>query len=68
MINEAVYDKLSYSPKDDFLPVAGLGKTPLVLVANPENPASDVLALADWAKNQAEPVSMGSGGNGNITI
>ena len=67
VINEAVYDKLSYSPKDDFLPVAGLGKTPLVLVANPENPASDVLALADWAKNQAKPVSMGSGGNGNIT-
>lgn len=67
VINEGLYAKLPYSPREDFVPVAGLGKTPLILVGNVENPAGDVKDLIAWSKEQDAPVAMGSGGNGNIT-
>ncbi len=67
VINEGMYAKLPYSPREDFVPVAGLGKTPLVMVVNTEHPAKDVTGFIDWAKKQSAPVAMGSGGNGNIT-
>lgn len=67
VINEGMYAKLSYSPREDFIPVAGLGKTPLVMVVAAEHPANDVAGFVEWAKKQTAPVTMGSGGNGNIT-
>ncbi len=67
VINEGMYSKLSYSPREDFVPVAGLGKTPLVMVVAAEHPATDVASFVEWANKQGAPVTMGSGGNGNIT-
>lgn len=67
VINEGMYTKLSYSPREDFIPVAGLGKTPLVMVVAQEHPANDVAGFVEWAKKEGESVTMGSGGNGNIT-
>lgn len=67
VINEGMYAKLSYSPREDFVPVAGLGRTPLVMVVSAEHPANDVASFVEWARKQGAPVSMGSGGNGNIT-
>lgn len=67
VINEGMYDSLAYSPREDFVPVVGLARTPLVMVVNAEHPASNVKEFVEWAGKQNAPVAMGSGGNGNIT-
>lgn len=67
VINEGMYEKLSYSPREDFVPVAGLGRTPLVMVVANDHEANDVDSFKKWAARQGAPLSMGSGGAGNIT-
>ncbi len=70
VINSAIYAKLSYDPVKDFVPVAGLGKAPLLLVTRKDLGASDLralIALAQQAQRQGKTFSMGSAGSGNIT-
>ncbi len=70
VINSAIYAKMGYDPVKDFVPVAGLGKAPLLLVTRKDLGASDLralIALAQQAQRQGKTLSMGSAGSGNIT-
>jgi tripartite-type tricarboxylate transporter receptor subunit TctC len=67
VLDQAVYAKMPYNPEKAFVPVAGLGKSPLLLVARKELPVSNVKELAALGKNSGAPLTMASAGNGNIT-
>ncbi len=57
--------KLPYDAVTDFTPIAMVGGTPNILVANPQIPASDLKSLVEWAKK--EKASYGSAGQGSLT-
>ncbi|WP_326543319.1 Bug family tripartite tricarboxylate transporter substrate binding protein [Pseudorhodoferax sp.] len=67
VINQAIYAKMPYDPAKDFVPVAGMGKSPLLLVTRKDLGAASVAALAEQARRQPAPLSMGSASSGNIT-
>ncbi len=70
VVNSAIYAKMPYDPAKDFVPVAGLGKAPLLLVTRKDFGAADTKALiaqAQQAQKAGKPVSMGSASSGNIT-
>ena len=70
VINSAIYAKMPYDPAKDFVPVAGLGKAPLLLVTRKDLGVADVNALvakAQQAQQTGKPLTMGSASSGNIT-
>ena len=67
VINSAIYEKLPYDPARDFVPVAGLGKTPLMLSVRAELPVKSVKDLVALGKSQPGKLTMGSASSGNIT-
>ncbi|MFI5447370.1 Bug family tripartite tricarboxylate transporter substrate binding protein [Polaromonas sp. UC242_47] len=67
VINSALYAKMPYDPEKAFLPVAGMGKSPLLLVTRKElkvNTVNDLIALG---KKDPGKLTMGSASSGNIT-
>lgn len=64
-INAAVFPNLPYSTTTDFTPISIVGRTPLVLVANPKVQAKTFRDFVSEAK--AKDLSLGSGGNGTLT-
>lgn len=50
VINPAVYQKLSYDPMRDFVPVSMIGSFPLFLVVSPTLPVKSVAELVAYAK------------------
>ncbi len=52
----------SFDPLDRLVPVAGVGSTPIALLANQSVPASDFPSFVDWARKQAKGVDIGGGG------
>lgn len=67
VINQALYEKMPYDPEKDFVPVAGMGKSPLLLVTKPGLGPKDMPSFVAYAKKTAQPLSMGSASSGNIT-
>lgn len=67
VINAAIYDKLPYDPVRDFVPVAGMGKSPLLLVTRKDLGAKDFAAFLAMARAHAGSYNMGSASSGNIT-
>ena len=67
VINSALFRKLPYDPVKDFVPVAGLGKTPLLLAIRPGLPVKSVAELVALGKKEPGKLTMGSAGNGNIS-
>jgi tripartite-type tricarboxylate transporter receptor subunit TctC len=67
VINQAIYDKIPYDPAKDFVPVAGMGKSPLLLVTRKDLGAKDVAALVALGKKEPGKLTMGSASSGNIT-
>lgn len=67
VLNQAVYAKMPYDPEKAFVPVAGLGKSPLLLVVRKELPAANLKELVALAKKDGAALTMASAGNGNIT-
>jgi len=67
VINATFYDKLSYNFIRDIAMVSGLVRTPLVLVAHPSLPATDVPALIADAKANPDAISVASFGTGTIS-
>jgi tripartite-type tricarboxylate transporter receptor subunit TctC len=59
--------KLSYDIERDFAPVIFGARFPIILVANPSVPASNVRELVAWAKANPAKLSYGSAGNGGGT-
>lgn len=67
VINQAIYKKMSYDPAKDFIPVAGMGKAPLLLVTRKDLGAADLPALIKMGKEKGGELTMGSASSGNIT-
>ncbi|WP_028355161.1 Bug family tripartite tricarboxylate transporter substrate binding protein [Bordetella petrii] len=67
VINQAIYKKMSYDPAKDFIPVAGMGKAPLLLVTRKDLGAADLPALVALGKREDGKLTMGSASSGNIT-
>lgn len=67
VINQAIYAKMPYSPEKDFVPVVGMGKSPLLLVTRGNLGARDVAQFIALAKKSDTGFTMGSASSGNIT-
>src|SRR5437868_4236432 len=67
VINSAIYSKLPYDPDKDFVPVAGLGKAPLMLSVRDDLPVRSVQELAERGRKAPGTLTMGSASSGNIT-
>ncbi|HEX2830785.1 MAG TPA: tripartite tricarboxylate transporter substrate binding protein [Burkholderiales bacterium] len=65
-MNAAVQPRLPFDPVKSFSPVAMLGAGPLVLVANPSVPASNVKALVELARAKPRMITYAAAGTGGI--
>lgn len=65
-LNGALFSKLSYDPGADFVPISGIIRAPILIVAHPQAPFSDVHGLVDFAKRQQGGISYASPGNGTM--
>lgn len=63
-INPSLYRKLPYDTARDFVPVAILGRAPVVLVAHPSFPASSLQELVALARAKPGDLNYASGGSG----
>ena len=67
VINQAIYARMPYDPEKDFVPVVGMGKSPLLLVTRKELGAKNVAELIALSKKPDVRFTMGSASSGNIT-
>lgn len=65
-LNGALFSKLPYDPVADFAPISLVIRAPLLIVAHPQAPFSDLRGLAEHAKRQPGGVPYASPGNGTI--
>jgi tripartite-type tricarboxylate transporter receptor subunit TctC len=63
-VNPALKSKLPFDPAKDFEGIGVIGTSPLVLIANPKVPASNLSELIAIAKKDPGKLSFGSFGNG----
>ena len=66
-INATLYDKLNFNFIRDIAPVAGIIRTPNVMVVNPSVPAKTVPEFIAYAKANPGKINMASAGNGSAT-
>lgn len=64
-INPGVYDKLSYSPLKDFVPVSRMAISPLLLIAGSSMNIDSVQSLVAQAKKEPGKLSYASSGVGS---
>jgi tripartite-type tricarboxylate transporter receptor subunit TctC len=64
-INATFYDNLSFNFMRDVVPIAGVIRTPLVMVANPSFPARSISELIALAKASPGKINMASPGIGS---
>ena len=64
-IGSALYDKLTYDPIRDFVPVALMASTPFVLVVHPSVPAKSVNELVALARARPGQLQGGTSGAGS---
>jgi tripartite-type tricarboxylate transporter receptor subunit TctC len=64
--NAAVFDNLGFDFVRDIAPVAGIGRTPLLMTVNPSVPAKTVPEFIAYAKANPGKVNIGSAGTGGI--
>lgn len=58
--NVSVYSDLPYDPVQDFEPIALMGQLPMVLIAHPDKPASDLNELIAEAKANPGTLNFGA--------
>ena len=63
-INGALYEKLSYDPSRDFVPISFLASTPNVLVVNKKLAVANLSELITLAKAEPNQLTFGSSGSG----
>lgn len=66
-INGALYKKLPFDLKKDFVPVARTALQPLALMVNNNVPAKTLREFLSYAKSHPKDINFGSGGNGGIS-
>jgi tripartite-type tricarboxylate transporter receptor subunit TctC len=64
-VNATLYDKLSFDFIRDIVPIAGITRSPAVLVVNPSVPAKTVPEFIAYAKANPGKISMASAGRGS---
>lgn len=64
-INPSIYVKLPYDPLTDFVPVAQIYKSPLLLLVAENSPYRSVADIVAAAKAKPGDITFSSGGNGN---
>lgn len=60
-----LYKKLGYDPRRDLVPVALIGRVPLVLFVHPSVPATDLKGLVELLKKSAGKYDYATFGNGS---
>jgi tripartite-type tricarboxylate transporter receptor subunit TctC len=63
-INETLYSNLNFDFRNDFVPVAGIGRIPFIIVVNPKFPAKTVPELIAHAKANPGKIDMATNGVG----
>jgi tripartite-type tricarboxylate transporter receptor subunit TctC len=63
-VNTTLYEKLNFNFTRDTAPVAGIMRTPNVMVVDPSFPAKTVPEFIAYAKANPGKINMGSAGNG----
>jgi tripartite-type tricarboxylate transporter receptor subunit TctC len=66
-INATLYDKLNFNFIRDLVPVAGIARTPVVMVVHPSVPAKTLPEFIAYAKANPDRINMASAGIGNPT-
>ncbi len=66
VLSPHIYQKLSYDPLKDFVPVTQFGAAPNVLVVHPSLPAKSVKEVIALAKNQPGKLDWASSGTGGF--
>jgi tripartite-type tricarboxylate transporter receptor subunit TctC len=64
-INASLYEKLSYNFIADFVPIAHVVRSPLLMMVHPSVPARSVPEFIAYAKANPDRITMGSGGMGS---
>jgi len=64
--NAALFNKLSYDPIADFVPIALLGEIPQVMVVEPSVPARTVAEFIAHARAQRGQIGFAQGSSGNL--
>jgi tripartite-type tricarboxylate transporter receptor subunit TctC len=67
MITDLLHQNLSFNFARDIAPVAAVGSTPFVVVANPDFPPKTIPELIAYAKANPGKVNFASNGTGNLT-
>jgi tripartite-type tricarboxylate transporter receptor subunit TctC len=63
-VNATLYTNLNFNFARDLVPVASIGRTPFVMVANPSVPAKTVAEFITYAKSNPGKINMASQGIG----
>jgi tripartite-type tricarboxylate transporter receptor subunit TctC len=66
-VNATLYEKLSYDSSRDFVMIAGLSRSPLVLEVHPSLPVRNVAEFIAYASSNGRKISMASYGTGSIS-
>jgi tripartite-type tricarboxylate transporter receptor subunit TctC len=66
-INATLYDKLNFNFIRDVTPVAGILRTPEVMVVDPSVPAKTLPEFIAYAKANPGKINMASAGNGSVS-
>ena len=64
--NKLMYKNLSFDPQRDFEPIVLIGKSPVIIAANPKVPAKTLKELTDYLKANPSKLNAGYPGNGTL--
>jgi tripartite-type tricarboxylate transporter receptor subunit TctC len=65
-INAALYDKLNFDFMRDIVPIASIGRSPVVMVVNPSFPAKTLPDFIAYARGNAGKINFVSSGIGTL--
>ncbi|MBL6456329.1 tripartite tricarboxylate transporter substrate binding protein [Belnapia sp. T6] len=66
-VNPALQRAAPYDPVRDFVAVAQVGTTPIVLVVHPSLPVTDLASLTAYLRQPGQAFTYGSAGSGSVT-
>lgn len=64
--NKLMYKDMPFDPERDFVPVALVGKSAIIIVARPDAPFSTLKELVEFAKANPNKLTAGYPGNGTL--
>lgn len=67
-INPTLYgERLTYRPKQDFVPIVMVATMPSIVMVTPDNPATDMASLTAYFKSKGQSVNYASSGPGTAS-